>query len=324
LITYLAFIAGLVFLLIAGDLLVRGSVSIAHRLGIPVLIIGLTIVAFGTSAPELFVSIKAALSGSPGIAVGNVVGSNIANIWLVLGVPALLCATNCDQPYVRRNLFFILAVTLLFIYMCFQGTITQLHGIILFSILVFYLVSAARRCGKILNEKDPECPKCPTMELIEEADVPPDSWPKTTIYLIAGLIGLPLGAHLVVEHGSEIARNFGVSETVIGLSLIAFGTSLPELATSLIAARKGHCGLAIGNVLGSNAFNILAVMGITSIITPIEVPEHILKFDLWIMLAALLTLSPFILKKCTIGKFTGIGFLTLFLAYIVFLYIPHG
>lgn len=323
-ITYLAFIAGLISLLIAGDLLVRGSVSIAQRLNIPALIIGLTIVAFGTSAPELFVSIKAALSDAPGIAVGNVVGSNIANIWLVLGVSTFLCATNCEQPYVRRNLFFVLAVTLLFIYMSFQGTLTHLHGIILFSILVFYLVSAARRCRKISNTDDPECPKCPTMEMIEEADVPPDSWPKTSLYLIAGLVGLPLGADLVVNHGSEIARHFGVSEAVIGLSLIAFGTSLPELATSLIAARRGHCGLAIGNILGSNLFNILAVMGITAMITPVEIPEHVLKFDLWIMLAALLTLAPFILKKSTIGKFTGIGFLTLFFAYIVFLYIPHG
>lgn len=319
---YLTLVAGIVLLLIGGDVLVRGAVSLAVRLDIPTLVIGLTIVAFGTSAPELVISLRAALAGSSGIAVGNVVGSNIANIFLVLGVPALIAATNCDQPFIKRNMLYVIGASLVFITLCFNGPLTFWHGAILFGLMVAFLVESGRRAAQrsdaatVIGEE--------AIELIDGVSgVPHRNW-SIVLFLAIGLVGLPIGAQMTVSSASEIARNFGISEAAVGLTLIAVGTSLPELATTLAAAIRGQCGLALGNVLGSNLFNILAIMGLTAMVVPVPVPDVIKSVDIWVMLAAALAVSPFVLRRSCISWRAGIVFVGCYLLYIAFVFMPRA
>lgn len=317
---YVLLIAGMGLLLFCGDLLVRGSVALAVRLDIPSVVIGLTIVAFGTSAPELVVSLRAALAGSPGIAIGNVVGSNIANVLLVLGVPALITAINCDQPHIKRNMLYVLGASLVFILLCFMGPLAFWHGAILFLLMVVILVESGMRAA---NRPDPEAViGHDTIELIDGVSGLPIQSSGIMGCLVAGLIGLPLGAQLTVDSASQIALNFGVSEATIGLTIVAIGTSLPELATTVSAAYRGHIGLALGNVLGSNLFNILAIMGLTAMVTPVPIPDAIKQVDLWIMLAAALAITPFIFSGRSITRLTGLAFVTLYAFYISSAFIP--
>jgi cation:H+ antiporter len=317
---YLSLISGFVILLFCGDLLVRGAVSLALKLGIPSMLIGLTVVAFGTSAPELVVSIRAALTGAGGIAIGNVVGSNIANVLLVLGIPALIYPTVCDQISVRRNTLFMVAATLIFIFLCLFGQLVFWQGMILFTLVLLFLgyvanhaVGSANGAGAAAIEEE--------FELPDEASGLPQSTLMVALFLLAGVFGLPLGAHFIVDGGTEIARAFGVSDSAIGLSLIAFGTSLPELATTVIAALRRQADIAIGNVLGSNLFNILGVMGITAMVAQIDVPPAFLLFDLWVMLIAALLVVPFAMARGTITRSAGAFFLIGYVAYIYFLFV---
>lgn len=319
---YLTLVAGIVLLLIGGDVLVRGAVSLAVRLDIPTLVIGLTIVAFGTSAPELVISLRAALAGSSGIAIGNVVGSNIANVFLVLGVPALIATTNCDQPFIKRNMLYVIGASLVFILLCFNGPLTFWHGALLFGLMVAFLVESGRRAARrsdaasVIGEE--------AIELIDGVSgVPHRNW-SIVLFLAIGLVALPIGAQMTVSAASEIARNFGVSEAAVGLTLIALGTSLPELATTLSAAIRGQCGLALGNVLGSNLFNILAIMGLTAMVVPVPVPEVITSIDLWVMLAAALAIAPFVLRRKCISWPAGIVFVACYLLYISFVFVPRA
>lgn len=291
--SYIVLLSGFVLLIGAGDLLVRGATALALRLGIPTLIVGLTVVAFGTSAPELMVSVSAALDGSPGIAVGNVVGSNIANIFLVLGVPALFYATDCRAPHVRRNTVFMIGATILFIVLCFFGTLGFWQGALLFSLIVVFLFVSGFSATQMMaenREKKNNGNQEPTPD--DDAAQEQTSWLLIVGFTILGLIGLPFGADMVVDGASSIARSFGVDEAAIGLTLVAFGTSLPELTTTLIAVLRRHGGIAIGNIIGSNLFNLLAVMGVTAMVAPVPIPVHLLKFDLWVMLAAALVVVP--------------------------------
>lgn len=319
---YLTLVAGIALLLFCGDLLVRGAVALAVRLEIPSLVIGLTIVAFGTSAPELVVSLRAALAGAPGIAIGNVVGSNIANVFLVLGLPALICATSCNQPFIRRNMLYVLGASLLFITLCFLDPLTFWHGAVLFALMIAFLVESGRKAAK---RPDPEAIiGGEAIELIDGVSGLPIQNFGIAGCLVAGLIGLPLGAQLTVGSASEIAHNFGVDEAVIGLTMVAIGTSLPELATTMSAAIRGHCGLALGNVLGSNLFNILAIMGLTAMVTPVDVPEFIKHVDVWVMLGAALAITPFVLWHRNITRLPGLAFVALYFAYIYFVFTPRA
>ncbi len=319
---YLILATGIALLFICGDLLVRGAVALAVRLSVPALVIGLTIVAFGTSAPELVVSLRAALVGSSGVAIGNVVGSNIANVLLVLGLPALISATNCNHPFIRRNMFYVIAASLLFIWLCFNGPLTFWHGAILFSLILLFLVESGRRAQH--HKRMAEAIGSETMELIEGNDGLHTKPGLTAFFLLVGLVGLPIGAHLTVSAAVEIAHRFGVSEAVIGLTVVALGTSLPELATTVVAAVRGHYGLALGNVLGSNLFNLLAIMGLTAMVAPVAVPDIVLRQDLWVMLAATLALTPFVLQKASITRLPAALFVLAYFAYIYFLYFPPG
>ena len=301
---------GLVILLLAGDALVRGAVNLSLRLGVPALIVSLTIVAFGTSAPELLIAIKAVQEHAPGIALGNVVGSNTANILLVLGIPALLATLHTSECNSRKTYMFMLAASVLFIALAFCGTFTLFSGAILLAALGLILADAFRdaRAHRCNGEEE-------ALEGLEEADPEMPYW-KLSIYLALGLIGLPLGAHMLVDNASIIARTYGVSDTVIGLTLVAVGTSLPELATTVMAALRRQADVALGNVIGSNMFNLLAIVGIATLFGRIPVDPEFLRFDLWVMLGASLLLIPFVFWGRDITRSWGITLTVLYAVYV--------
>lgn len=304
-------LGGLVLLVVAGDALVRGAVNIALRLGIPSLIVGLTVVAFGTSAPELLVSVKAVVEHAPGIALGNVVGSNIANILLVLGIPAMISVIRAGEGHAQRSYLTMLAATILFMAIAFLGPVRWWHALILLAGLGLMLWDNYReaRSHRAAGGNDDE-------DELEGADPGLSGW-KIAAFTLFGLIGLPLGADLLVEGAVGIARIYHVSETVIGLTLVAVGTSLPELATSVTAALKRQADVAVGNVIGSNVFNLLGIIGIAGLVGPLPVPSSMLHFDLWAMLAATLAIAPFVLGRHNITRFWG---LVLTAGYVVFLF----
>jgi len=321
--SYLILIAGMGLLLLCGDLLVRGAVGLAETLGIPAIIIGLTVVAFGTSAPELVVSVRAALDGASGISLGNVVGSNIANVLLVLGLPALISKTTCDQPSLRRNTIYVLAASVIFIILCFNGPLTFWHGVLLFVLLIMFLTET----GFSANHHK-KCNDCGDVVISEIEDIDgvsgvPHSLPIMGVFVLAGIVGLPAGAHLTVESAQFIARSWHVSEATIGLTVVALGTSLPELATTVMAAIRRDCGLALGNVLGSNLFNLLGVMGITAMISPLPVPQQMLSVDLWIMLGASLVITPFVFQRRALTRIPAAGFVIAYFSYLTFVVNPH-
>ena len=293
-IDFLKLFGGFVYLLVGGELLVRGALGLSKESSIPPVVVGMTVVAMGTSAPELMVSTFSALSGYPGIAIGNVIGSNIANVLLVIGVPVIIYPISCAQEGLSRQTSLMIAVSLMFIVMCAFEPITFLEGVLLVTLLVIFLVFATRGA-----------------ELI----------PSTiTLFIVLGVIALPLGADLVVEGGVGLASSWGVSEAVIGLSLVALGTSLPELSTTVIAALHKSSDVAIGNVVGSNVFNILAILGITALLTDIPVDPSFLRFDVWVMIACSIMLWIFVLTKGTIGRLTGGFFLAGYFSYLAVIY----
>jgi cation:H+ antiporter len=307
---------GLVILLLAGDALVKGAVNLSLRLGVPALIVSLTIVAFGTSAPELLISVNAVLDGKPGLALGNVVGSNTANILLVLGVPAILSVLHTSDCDTKKTYVFMLIGSVAFIGLAFTGEFNIVSGLILLALLVFVLTDAFLEAGRhrkanaalLLANADGE-------EDVEGAD-PDMPWWQIIVFLVLGLIGLPLGADLLVDNASIIAQRYGVSDAVIGLTLVALGTSLPELVTTVMAALRRQADVALGNVIGSNMFNLLAIIGITALIGPIPVDAEFLRFDLWVMLGASLLIIPFVFLKQDIGRVWGVVLTGLYLAYV--------
>ncbi len=283
--TIAAAAAGFALLLGGGELLVRGAVGLARGLGVSPLVIGLTVVAFGTSAPELVVSLQAALGGHPDIVLGNVVGSNIANILLVVGAAAALGAIRVGPGLLRRDGVVLAAATAGFAGACLLGGLGFAVGAAMLAALAGYTVwsfHAARRRGPGADSAAGE----------ELESAPRNAWAALAL-TAAGIAGVLLGARLLVESAVEIARAAGLSEAVIGLTLIAFGTSLPELATAAMAALRGHAAIAVGNALGSNLFNMLGIAGATALVAPVPVPPEIAGRDLWVMLAvtALLLLA---------------------------------
>ena len=318
----LLLIGGLITLLVCGDALVRGAVALSVKFNVPTLVIGLTVVAFGTSAPELVVSIHAAVSGAPGLAVGNVVGSNIANIFLVLGVPALISAIDCNQPFIRRNMVFVLIASVIFIWLCYIGPLSVGHGLVLVTLLVAFLFESARRAqmqqdeATVLGEE--------AMETIDGVKGLPFRPYYIAFLILVGVIGMPLGAHFTVVGATSIARDLGVSDAAVGLTLVALGTSLPELATTTIAAIRNQAGLALGNVLGSNLFNLLGIMGFTALVAPLPIPPAFFQIDLWVMLAASVILAIFVLPRAKITRLPAVLFVGAYLAYIYFVFVPRS
>lgn len=295
----------------SGSLLVRAGVSIANKLKISPLVSGITVVALGTSAPELFVSLGAALNGSPDIAIGNVVGSNISNIALVLGVTAIILPLPVIKNTVRFDWFVMFGASLLFLLFAFTDSqIIWWEGIILISILVWYLSYSIYNSRKAKYEVDSETQYN-------------YSWLTSIILMAVASVGLYFGADLLVENAQTIARAMGVSERVIGVTIIALGTSLPELATSVIAAFKKELDISVGNILGSNIFNILGVLGITSLIKKISIDPSILSFDIHVMifLAFSLLLLLLIPVRYVLQRWNGLVLFILYLTYVFSVFI---
>ncbi|MCL2915308.1 calcium/sodium antiporter [Shewanella corallii] len=304
--TILAIVGGFLILTFGAEALVRGASAVALRLGIAPLVIGLTIVAFGTSAPELAVSLKSALAGNSGIALGNVIGSNIANIGLILALTALIRPIKVQSQMVKRDIPLMIAASVLFWFMLFDGELSFVDGLILVIALISYLVFS------YISSKNSD----------EEIDV--DTTPQnpllSTVLIVVGICMLVGGGILFVDGAVDLAKAFGVSEVVIGLTIVAIGTSMPELVTSVVAALKGESDIAIGNVVGSNLFNILAILGITSLIQPVS-SAGLQSFDFAVMLALAVVLLPFAWTGLRIGRREGGVLLAAYLAYISYLVI---
>ncbi|SDG55628.1 calcium/sodium antiporter [Roseospirillum parvum] len=313
---YVMFVAGLILLPVGAEVLVRGSVALAERLGISPLVVGLTVVAFGTSAPELVVSLNAALSGVPAIAIGNVVGSNIANILLILGCAALLKPVHAEPRSFLRDAGIMVLVTLLAIGAMSSGAVPRWQGIVMLVLLLAFILFSYWQ-----GRRDTAAAEAHLHE-VEELE----GLKQRPLWMIAGavLVGLAAvvwGADLLVDGAVVIALGFGIPEEVIGLSMIAIGTSLPELATVVAAARKGHTDIAVGNVLGSNIFNILAILGTTAVVVPVPVPAQVMAFDVWVMLASAVLVIPLMLTGRNLGRLEGGGLLLAYGAYITLLYV---
>ncbi len=297
---------GLFLLLISGDFLVKGAIQLSNRLGVSALLVSLTVVAFGTSAPELIVAIKATLSGSPGLALGNVVGSNIANILLVLGLPTLIVGLQNNIADTKRSFGLMIVASLLFIVFGMSGSFSWIYGILLLSLLAFFLLDTFRQNSEKPLDND-------SLEIQQRK---PHSWWTIICFLILGVLGLPIGADILVTNASALAKGYGVSDAVVGLTLVAIGTSLPELATTFIAFVRKKAEVVLGNLIGSNIFNLLAIIGITSLISPVPVDPIFIKFDFWIMLGASALIAPFILLNIKFNRLSGFLFVALYISYL--------
>ncbi|SEF54957.1 calcium/sodium antiporter [Algoriphagus boritolerans] len=303
---------GLVILLLGGKFLVDGASSIALKLGMSTGLIGLTVVAFGTSAPELLVSINASLKGSSDISIGNVVGSNISNIALVLGLSGILYPILIRKNHIRFDYVMMLLFTVLFYLIALDYLISFWEGVFLFVILVTFNVYLFRNLGKGIIENQEEVNE-------ELAQVKNYTWPTSVGLFLLGVLGLYFGSDLLVENAVLISREFGVSERVIGVTIIAIGTSLPELSTSIIAAYSKRTDLALGNILGSNIINILSIIGLTAMINPIMVSDAFITFDFLWMIGISLLLFPLMRTKMRITKVEGSILLLSYFAYLYFL-----
>ena len=308
---------GLVALVVGGEFLVRGASRIALFWGVSPLVIGLTVVAFGTSAPEAAVSVFSSLQGQSGIAVGNVIGSNIFNILVVLGLSALIVPLAVNQQVVRFEAPLGVGVTLLLVGLALDGTIGRFDGLILFGGILAYTVWAVRKS----RSESVEIQKEYASQFAAYA-TKNEKLAKLAIYIVGGGSLLVLGSNFLVDGASSIARHFGVSDLIIGLTIVSAGTSLPELATSLIAGIKGQRDIGVGNAVGSNLFNILFVLGLAGIVSPngLPVPPEALQFDLWVMLGVSLLALPVFFSGYRISRWEGAVFVVfygLYLGYIV-------
>lgn len=307
----LEIIGGLVLLIWGADRFVLGAAAAARNLGVAPLLIGLTIVGAATSAPEVLVSVIAASRGEPGLAIGNAIGSNIVNIGLVLGSVAILRPIQLRSATLRREMPALLAVSLLTVSLFLDSRLGRVDGLVMISGLVIVMVWLAR-LGMRSAPTDP-------IKQEYEAEIPVDvSMARAMIWLFVGLAMLLVGAQLLVDGASDLARQLGVSEVVIGILLIAFGTSLPELAVSLVSALKGEYGLAIGNIVGSNIFNMLAVIGIAAVISPATLEPEVLSLHVFVMVAFTLVLFAMTYDyegKSELSRIEGVALLAAFVAY---------
>lgn len=305
---YLQLIGGLIVLVAGGELLVRGSVSIARQLRVSPLVIGLTVVAFGTSTPELVVSVGAVVTGSSGVAVGTIVGSNIANVLLVLGLPAMIYSADSRISSVVRDVDLMLAASFLMLFFAIDGQVERWQGGVLFGLLLAYLVASIRQSrGR---------PPSDSIADYDDAHPAPHGLATSLMFVPAGVAALWAGSYVLLPAAVAIAIDLGVSEKVVGAVMVGVGTSFPELTTSVVAAIRRHGDVAIGNVVGSNLFNILGVLGVTAIVAPVPVGLETLRFDIWVMIATSLLLIPFALRRRALGRIGGIVFFGLFIAYI--------
>ena len=315
--TYLLIPIGFVLLFFGGDALVRGAVGLARNLGVSPMLIGATIVAYGTTAPELFVSLDAAFENAPGIAIGNVVGSNICNFLLILGASAIIWPISLERAesiYLTATILF--GATMLLLVVAWDGTIARWQGGLMVGLLVSMTVYNFR-----LERRRPQGDDIFTEEAQEFADKAPRTIPKAAMVIAGGLVGVVFGADFLVTGAVALAEEAGIPQEVIGLTMVALGTSLPELATALIAAWRKHSDVALGTVFGANIYNILGIMGLVAAVTPVPIPSQMLRFDLWFLLAITFILGAWLRLLPQITRLAGCTFVGLYLAYIVWQYL---
>ena len=356
LISVLMAIVGLLFLLGGGEVLLRGAASLATCLGLSPLLIGLTVVAAATSMPELVVTVISGLEGVPDLGVGNVIGSNIANILLILGTAAVLYPIATRPEHVLRDGLVLLVATLLFTIFAFTATVGRIEGLLMVLALVVYLVfsyfSDRRMNGKRSAEQAAQATaerpaaaagnphgnaaddtaepaheatlqEAVAQEIVGEAEKQSRfGVAMAVVFVVTGVGALVGGSHLLIEGAVDIARWVGVTEAVIGLTLVAVGTSLPELATAIVAGMRRHSEIALGNVLGSNLFNLLLVLGVLALIIPFQVAPEMLHFDIWVMLGAVVVLLPVMMTGWRIGRREGAVFLIAYGIYVAMKYEP--
>nr|WP_272890469.1 calcium/sodium antiporter [Stutzerimonas stutzeri] len=317
--TFVYLIAGLVLLVAGAEVLVRGAAKLAAQFGISPLVIGLTVVAFGTSAPETAVSVQAAFNGSGDIAIGNVLGSNIANVLLILGMTALVAPLVVSRQLIRLDVPIMIGASLVTFGLAWDGELSRLDGALLFTAVVVYtlfLVISSRREKKAADADD---------EFAKEFGLNEQAKPNAGLInaglVIAGLVLLVVGSNFLVEGAVALARALGLSELVIGLTVIAIGTSLPELATSILAAFRGERDIAVGNIVGSNLFNLLCVLGLASLVSPqaISVSPNALAFDFPVMIAVAVACLPIFFTGYSINRWEGALFVAYYAAYTLYL-----
>ena len=314
LLTLVLFVLGLAALVVGAEILVRGAAQLAAAAGVSALVVGLTVVAFGTSAPEMAVSVSSALRGEASLAMGNVVGSNIFNVLFILGVSALLTPLVVSTQLVRFDVPLVVGASLLVWAMARDGAVGRIEGLLLFAGIVVYTVYLVRksraeeRDARVATEVEP--PRLGAMGIL-----------RNVALIVGGLALLVIGSDWLVDGAIEVARYFGLSETVIGLTLVAGGTSLPEVATSVLAGLRGQRDIAVGNVVGSNLFNLLSVLGLSAIVAPggLAVPASILAFDLPVMVATAVACLPIFFTGSRIARWEGALFLAYYVAYTLFL-----
>lgn len=307
---FIQIVAGLLLLVLGGDYLVKGASGIALKMDIPPMLVGMTVVALGTSSPELVISLKAALDGKPDISVGNVVGSNIANVALILGITTIIFPMAIQKRALKVDWLVMMVASILFYLFALDGGFSRFEGGLFVSLLAMFIAVSFYQAKK--NKTD----------ISIESDAPKSTtgrkWGILVLFVALGTVGLLLGAQWFLLGAESIARNFGVSDRVIAITLVAFGTSVPELAASIVAAFKRETDISLGNIVGSNLFNLFAIIGITSIVTPIRVAPEILSNDIFWMLGTSFAILPLALIKMRLGRIDGIIFLS---TYVLFVYL---
>lgn len=324
----LQLLGGLALLLVGGELLVRGSVRVASSFGVSPLLIGLTLVGFGTSTPELVTSVQAALIGSPGIAVGNIVGSNIANMLLILGVAALICPMAVSSRALKRDGGFMLAMTVLFVLVGFTVGLERWVGVVFVALLIGYLVFAYRQEKALPAEHGAAFERATAVGNYDEGLRPPErpatgtamaTWVLPLGLALVGLVAIVFGGRVLVEGAVALARIAGLTEEVIGLTIVAIGTSAPELVTSIVAALRKQAEVALGNVLGSNVYNLLGIGGFTALAAPTPFPEQIARLDAPFMLAISTLMVWFAYTSKQLSRVEGAVFLAFYIGYVAYL-----
>ena len=313
--TLLMFLGGLALLIGGAEALVRGAGKLAISFGVSPLVVGLTVVAFGTSSPELAVSVQSAFNGKVDIAIGNVVGSNIFNVWFVLGACALIAPLMINRQIIRQEVPIMIAATLLLVGFMWNGDVSRVEAAIMFALLLVYtvfLIVQSRKEKTITAAEDAELDLSSTWDR---------HWSMQVVLIAVGLFLLVQGSNWLVEAAIVFAKSMGVSELIIGLTIIAAGTSMPEVATSVLATMRGQRDIAVGNVIGSSTFNILGVLGLTGIVAPtgLVVAPSILSFDMWVMLAVAVAAFPIFLTGRQIARWEGAVFLGYYTAYTTYL-----
>jgi cation:H+ antiporter len=305
---------GLILLLIGGELLVRGAVASAKALGVSPLLIGLTLVGFGTSTPELVTSVTAAMNGSPGIAVGNVVGSNIANILLILGLSAIIYPMAVNPQGFRRDAIMLVASALACMAVVLYGRMGPLTGVIFILSLFAYVIYVYRA-----EKQSPDEAAVVAEHRAEDAPKGPGKMALSVAMAVAGIAITIYGASFLVDGAIALAKGLGVSDTIIGLTIVAVGTSMPEFVTSVMAAIRKHADVAYGNIVGSNIFNVLFILSGTSFVQAIDIPPQLARFDVWVMLAATALLVLFARTGIKLQRWEGAVFVGSYVAYTAYL-----